>query len=130
MTMTFKLDLDILYVGQVKGYLEAKVQVCMSVRSAVRARQTDRHTYSQTMPKLLHPSLTRDVKTRFNTILDMPLTLCRVSNDVCKLIVYISYCMVVKFLQFITIKVCSQVIHLQDMYKICTSICICLDSTV
>ncbi len=37
MTLTFKLDLDILLLD-----LHAKIQVCTSARSAVRARQTDR----------------------------------------------------------------------------------------
>ncbi len=52
MTLNFELDLDILPFD-----LHAKIQVCTSVRSAVRARQTDRQTHRKTMPKLLHPSL-------------------------------------------------------------------------
>ena len=51
MTLTFGLDLDILPLD-----LHAKIQVLMSVRSAVRV-VTDTHTMSQ----LLHPSLTQGV---------------------------------------------------------------------
>ena len=40
MTLTFELDLDILPLD-----LHAKIQVCMFVRSAARARQTDSHTH-------------------------------------------------------------------------------------
>ena len=39
MTLTFEIDLDIL-----PSDLYAKIQVCTSVRSAVRARQTDIHS--------------------------------------------------------------------------------------
>ncbi len=56
MTLTFKPDLDNLPLD-----LHAKIQVCTSVRSAVRVRQKDRRTETQTMPKLLHPSLTLGV---------------------------------------------------------------------
>ncbi len=41
MTLTFELGLDILPLD-----LHAKIQVCMSVRSSVRARHT--HTHTQT----------------------------------------------------------------------------------
>ncbi len=50
LVLTYKLDMLPLH-------LHAKIQSCMSVCLAVRAR----HTHSQAMPKLLHPSLTRDV---------------------------------------------------------------------
>ncbi len=56
MTLTYELDLDILPLD-----VHAKIQVCMFVRSAVRVRQTDTHTDTQTMPKLLHPTRLRDV---------------------------------------------------------------------
>ena len=48
MTLTYILDLDILPLD-----FHAKIQVCMSVRSARRVRQTDGHTdtLTQTMPK-------------------------------------------------------------------------------
>ncbi len=42
MTLTFKLDLDILPLNPC-----AKNQNCTSVRSALRVRQTDRHTHRQ-----------------------------------------------------------------------------------
>ncbi len=38
--LTFKLDLDILPLD-----FNTKIQVCMSVRLAVRARQSDRKTH-------------------------------------------------------------------------------------
>ncbi len=64
MTLSFEFDLDILPLN-----LHAEIQVCMSVRLAVREvtdRQTDRQTHTpthrHTMSKLLHLSLTRDVK--------------------------------------------------------------------
>ncbi len=59
MTLTFKLDLDILPLD-----LHTKIQGCTFVRSPLRARHTDTHTQTdrETMPKLLHPSLTRGVK--------------------------------------------------------------------
>ncbi len=50
--LTFKFDLDIPPLD-----LHAKSQDCMSVPSAVRARQT----HSQTMPKLLQTLLTQGV---------------------------------------------------------------------
>ena len=54
--MTYDLDLDILPLG-----VHAKIQVCMSVHSAVRVRRKDGQTHTQTMPKLLHPTRLRDV---------------------------------------------------------------------
>ncbi len=54
MTLTFKLDLDIRPLD-----LHTEIQVCMSVRLAVRVvtdRQTHTHTDTQTMSKLLHPT--------------------------------------------------------------------------
>ncbi len=48
--MTFKLDLDILPFD-----LHTKIEGCTFVCSALRARRTDTHTHSQTIPKLLHP---------------------------------------------------------------------------
>ena len=42
MTLTFELDLDIIPLD-----LQAKIQVCLSVRSAMSARQTDRQTDTQ-----------------------------------------------------------------------------------
>ncbi len=61
LTLIFELDLDILPLD-----LHAKIQVRMSVRSARRVvththTHTDRHTHRHTVPKLLHPSLTRGV---------------------------------------------------------------------
>ncbi len=50
MTLTFELDLDIR-----PSDLHAKIQVRMSVRSAVRARHTDRRKDGQIVSKLLHP---------------------------------------------------------------------------
>ena len=47
MTLTFELDLDILPLD-----LHAKIQVCMSVRLSIRLWERDRHTRTQTMPKL------------------------------------------------------------------------------
>ncbi len=43
MTLTYELDLDILPLD-----VHAKIQVCMSVRSAVRVRRKDGHTHTQT----------------------------------------------------------------------------------
>ncbi len=43
MTLTYELDLDILPLN-----VHAKIQLCMSVRSAVRVRQTDGHTDTHT----------------------------------------------------------------------------------
>ncbi len=56
MTLTYELDLDILPLE-----LHAKIQVCMSVRSARIVRRTDTHTHTdrQTMSKLLLPSRQR-----------------------------------------------------------------------
>ncbi len=54
MTLTYELDLDILPLD-----LHAKIQVCMSVRSAVRVvthGHTDTQTHTHTMSKLLHPT--------------------------------------------------------------------------
>ncbi len=50
LTFTFKLGLDILPVD-----LHAKIQGRTFVRSALRVRQTHRHTHSQTMPELIWP---------------------------------------------------------------------------
>ncbi len=55
-TLTFELDLDILPLD-----LHTKNEVCVFVRSALRV-VTDAQTDTQTMSKLLHPSLTRGVK--------------------------------------------------------------------
>ncbi len=67
MTLTYELDLDILQLD-----LHAKIQVCMSVRSAGIARRTDRHTNDV---KTITPitSETWDVK---------------IENMTCKLIIY------------------------------------------
>ncbi len=43
MTLTYELDLDIFPLD-----IHAKIQVCMSVRSAVRVRRTDGQTDTQT----------------------------------------------------------------------------------
>ncbi len=61
MTLVFENDLDILPFD-----LHVEIQGCLFVRSPVRVihtdTHTDTHTERQTMSKLLHPSLTRDVK--------------------------------------------------------------------
>ncbi len=57
MTLTFELDLDILPLD-----LHIKIQGCGFDRSALRAR----YTHRQTIPKLLHPSLTLGVKTEYH----------------------------------------------------------------
>ncbi len=49
MSLTYKPGVDNYQLD-----LQAKIQVCMSVRSSVRARNTHRHAETQIIPKLLH----------------------------------------------------------------------------
>ncbi len=56
MALTHKIDLDTIPLD-----IHAKIQVCMSVHSAVRVRQTDTHTHTHRQRQNYYTRRVRDV---------------------------------------------------------------------